>query len=96
MLKPEEVDHVAHLARLDLTPEERQRFATQLGAILDYVDQLKGLDTSGIEATLGVQPRANVFRADEARPSLTPDEVLANAPRRENGGFRIPRILEEE
>lgn len=95
MLKPEEVDHVATLARLDLTAEERQRFAEQLGAILDYVDQLKALDTSGIEATLGVQPRANVFRADEARPSLSPDEVLANAPRRENDGFRIPRILEE-
>ena len=95
MLKPEEVDHVATLARLDLTPEERQRFGEQLGAILDYVDQLKALDTSGIEATLGVQPRANVFREDEARPSLTPDEVLANAPRRDKDGFHLPRILEE-
>ena len=90
-----DVDHVAHLARLDLTPAERESLGSQLPQILHYVDRLQELDTRGIEATFQVIPRADVLRVDEVRPSLTPGEVLANAPRREGDSFRMPRILED-
>jgi aspartyl-tRNA(Asn)/glutamyl-tRNA(Gln) amidotransferase subunit C len=94
-LSAAEVDHVAHLARLDITPEEREVFAGQLGEILEYVDRLQELDTEGVEATFAVQPRTNVFREDEPGPPLGPEQALANAPEREGDYFRIPRILEE-
>jgi len=90
-----DVDHVAHLARLDLTPAERETLAAQLPQILHYVDRLQELDTHGIEATFQVIPRADVLRDDDVRPSLRADEVLANAPWREGDCFRMPRILEE-
>ncbi|MBI3925256.1 MAG: Asp-tRNA(Asn)/Glu-tRNA(Gln) amidotransferase subunit GatC [Armatimonadetes bacterium] len=94
-LEPEEVEHVAHLARLSISDEERERFARELGSILHYVDLLQSLDTENVEATLGVQPQSNVFREDTPREPLGPDKALANAPLREGNYFRIPRILEE-
>lgn len=94
-LSPEQVAHVAKLARLHITDEESALFAKQLGEILTYVDQLQKLPTDEVEATLGVQPRGNVFRDDEVTSSLTQEEVLSNAWSAENGGFRIPKILEE-
>lgn len=90
-----QVDHVARLARLDITDEERHAFARQLGSILDYVDQLQALDTSQVDPTLGVQPRCNVFREDVPTQSLDRDAALANAPLQEEGYFRMPRILED-
>jgi aspartyl-tRNA(Asn)/glutamyl-tRNA(Gln) amidotransferase subunit C len=90
-----DIDHVAHLARLDLTEAERATFAPQLERIVAYVDKLQGLDTEGIEASFQVVGGNvhNVFREDEIGPGLSPDEALANAPQRENGYFRVPRIL---
>ena len=90
-----DVDHVARLARLDLSPSEREAMRTQLPQILHYVDRLRELDTTGIEATFQVIPRAQAMRADEVRPALGPDRVLANAPLREGDYFRMPRILED-
>lgn len=92
----EEVDHVAHLARLDLTAEERELFSVQLAAVLDYVGHLSEVDTEGVEPSFSIQPRLNVFRDDQVREPLGPEAVLANAPEREGDYFRIPRILEEE
>lgn len=88
-----DIDHVAHLARLDLTPRERDTLAPQLASIIGYVDQLGTLDTEHIEATFQVLPLSNVTRADVSAPSLTPAEALANAPQSEDGYFRVPRIL---
>jgi aspartyl-tRNA(Asn)/glutamyl-tRNA(Gln) amidotransferase subunit C len=100
------VAHIAHLARLELSPEELAAAETQLGAVLGYFDSLSAVDTSSVEATLGVQPHNNVFRDDRVRAPLSAAEALANAPQRglpgvsslgpENDGFRIPRILDEE
>lgn len=90
-----QVDHVANLARLDITDEERRAFARQLGSILDYVDQLQALDTGHVDPTLGVQPRSNVFREDVPKPGLGREQALANAPHQEEGYFRMPRILED-
>ena len=94
-LSREQVEHVAHLARLDLTEAEVEKARIDLAAILTYVEQLQELDTSGVEATLGVQPHGNVFRDDVPRESFPHEQILANAPHPQDGAFRIPRILEE-
>ena len=90
-----EVEHVAKLARLELSEDEKGTFTRQLSAILTYMDQLKTLDTRGVEPTMTVLPTENVFRDDEVRPSLPQERALANAPEQADGFFRVPRILED-
>jgi aspartyl-tRNA(Asn)/glutamyl-tRNA(Gln) amidotransferase subunit C len=89
----EEVEHVAKLSRLTFSPEETALFTRQLDNILGYVDKLNELDTTGIEPTSHVLPIKNVFKVDEARPSLTPDEALSNAPERSGDFYRVLKIL---
>lgn len=91
----EEVEHVARLARLGLSGEEKERMRAELDAILTYVEKLNQLETSQVEPTSHVIPMTNVFRGDEVRPSLPQGESLANAPDRQEAFFRVPRILEE-
>jgi aspartyl-tRNA(Asn)/glutamyl-tRNA(Gln) amidotransferase subunit C len=90
----EEVEHVAYLARLGLTEDEKTTLQEQLSAILDYMRAINELDTSQIPPTAQVIPLRNVMRADEPQPSLSPDQVLENAPDREGGFFRVPPVLE--
>jgi aspartyl-tRNA(Asn)/glutamyl-tRNA(Gln) amidotransferase subunit C len=90
-----EVENVAKLARLELSDDEKVTFARQLSAILTYMDQLKTLDTTGVEPTATVLPTDNVFRDDEVRPSLPQEKALSNAPDQLDGFFRVPRILED-
>lgn len=90
-----EVEHVARLARLELSEEEKDVMTAQLDRILGYVDKLKELDTSQVEPTSHVIPMVNVMREDEVKPSLSPDDALANAPDRETPYFRVPRIIED-
>ena len=89
-----EVEHVARLARLELTKEEKEQMRAQLDSILSYIEKLNELDTSAVEPTSHVLPMKNVFREDEVRPSLSQEEALANAPDRQDLFFRVPRILE--
>lgn len=88
------IDHIASLARLHLPPSERAALAGQLGRILEYVDQLKALDTTGVPPTMTAVPLVNAFREDEPRPCLSRDEVLANAPDAVGPVFRVPRVIE--
>ena len=90
-----EVEHVARLARLALSAHEKDRMRSQLDAILGYVEQLRRVDTAGVEPTAHVLPLVNVMRDDEVRPSYPADAMLANAPDARDGQFRVPRILEE-
>lgn len=90
-----EVEHVARLARLALDADEKERMRSQLDAILGYVEQLRRVDTAGVEPTAHVLPLVNVMRDDEVRPSYPPDAMLANAPDAHDGQFRVPRILED-
>ena len=90
-----EVEHVARLARLALGADEKDRMRSQLDAILGYVEQLRRVDTAGVEPTAHVLPLVNVMREDEVRPSYPADTMLANAPDARDGQFRVPRILEE-
>ncbi len=94
-LTPEDVDHVASLARLGITPEERERFAEQLSGILEHFRALQALNTDHIAPTAQVQDLRNVLRDDVSRPPLPHDRVMANAPRREGGYFRVQAVLEE-
>lgn len=91
-----EVAHLARLARLQLTEAELDHFAAQLDVILTSVARVGEVAAEDIPPTSHSVPLTNVFRADEIRPSLQQQEVLAAAPAAENGRFRVPRILDEE
>ncbi|OFX23869.1 MAG: asparaginyl/glutamyl-tRNA amidotransferase subunit C [Anaeromyxobacter sp. RBG_16_69_14] len=95
-LSLDEVRRIAVLARLKLSPEEEQLFRGQLSAILDYVEQLKELDVSGVEPMTHALAAGDLppLRDDVVRPSLSPEEALANAPAREGTCFKVPRIIE--
>ncbi len=95
-LTDEQVEYVATLARLGLSDEERARLREQLSSILGHIDRLRELDTSAIPPTAQVIPLDPVLRDDIARPSLTLEQVLANAPRSENGFIRVNAIFDEE
>jgi len=90
----EEVDHVAFLARLGLSDDEKATLQEQLSAILEHMRTINELDTSQIAPTAQVIPLRNVMRPDEPRPSLSAEQVLGNAPDREGPFFRVPHVLE--
>jgi len=89
-----DIEKVARLARLELTEEEKVTFGNQLEQILNYMEQLNGLDTTGVEPTSHAIPISNVFKEDEVNPSFPQKEVLAIAPDEEDGHFKVPKIIE--
>lgn len=89
-----DVEHVARLARLALTDEERERFREQLGVILEHAERVTEVAAEDVEPTAQPVPQTNVFRDDDVRESLEPEEALANAPEVEAGRFKVPRIIE--
>jgi aspartyl-tRNA(Asn)/glutamyl-tRNA(Gln) amidotransferase subunit C len=91
----QEVDHVARLARLELSGAEKERMRSELDGILSYIDKLRALDTRDVEPTSHAVPVTNVMRDDVERPSLPQEEMLANAPDRHRDLFRVPKIIEE-
>ncbi len=93
-LTAEQVAWVAHLARLELSAAELATMTPQLSAILDYVDQLRQVNTEGVEPLAHPLPVQNVFRADEPAPSLPVDEALANAPDRRGDFYGVPAVLD--
>jgi aspartyl-tRNA(Asn)/glutamyl-tRNA(Gln) amidotransferase subunit C len=95
MITREDVEHVAELARLELTAAEQEQFIAQLNQILTYIDKLNELDTTGVEPTSHVIPMSNVLREDEVQPSLPREMVLQNAPQESHFFFKVPRIIEE-
>jgi aspartyl-tRNA(Asn)/glutamyl-tRNA(Gln) amidotransferase subunit C len=95
VLTPEEVRHVAMLARLGLTDDEVDTMRAQLVQVLDYIAMLEKLDTSQIPPTAQILSHLNVARPDVARPSWPADALLANAPAREGDLVRVPAVLEE-
>lgn len=89
-----EVEHVARLARLELSDTEKETFTGQMDTILAYVEKLNELDTSGIVPTAHAVPMENAFRQDEPAPSIGVDNALANAPDGADGFFRVPKVIE--
>ena len=90
-----DVDHVARLARLDLTDEEKDRMRDELTQILDHAEKIQVLELDDVRPTAHALPLVNVLRPDEVRPSLTQEEALKNAPEVEDGRFKVPRIIED-
>lgn len=93
-LTRQEVEHVATLARLHVTEEEKGVLASELSRILDYAKELQVLDLTNVAATSQIGITQTVTRADEPHPSLPQFVVLANAPEEEDGMFRVPAVLE--
>ena len=89
-----DVEHVAKLARLELSPEEKETFTEQLNAILMYMEKLNELNTDGVEPMSHVLPLRNVMREDKPRPSWPIEKVMQNAPDEEDGQFKVPAVLE--
>jgi aspartyl-tRNA(Asn)/glutamyl-tRNA(Gln) amidotransferase subunit C len=89
-----DVKYVAHLARLELTPEEENKFGVQLGQFLGYIEKLNQLDVSQVEPTAHAVPLVNVTRSDEVKSGLSHAEALRNAPAQSNGLFAVPKIVE--
>ena len=89
-----DVQYVANLARLELTDEELGNLTKQLDGILTYMNKLNELDTEGIEPLSHVLPLKNVYREDKVTSSLPVEEALKNAPCREGGFFKVPKVIE--
>lgn len=93
-LSREQIDYVAHLARIALTEGERQRFGAQLASVLAYMDKLNELDTAEVPPTVCVMGLGNVFRDDVAQPSTPREAMTANAPAQAHGCYLVPRIID--
>lgn len=93
-LSLKEVEHIANLARLELTSKEKERYRVQLSAILEHVAQLQKLDTTSIPPTTSIFGGDSRLRADQPRSGLAPETLLANAPEQEKSQFKIPPVFE--
>ena len=90
-----DIDYVANLARLQLTPEEKQRFAGQLGDILEHFEKLKSIDVSNEEPMAHPFPVFNVLGADEASSTLSPEQALVNAPKQRDQQLVVPKVVDD-
>ncbi|ANS75805.1 glutamyl-tRNA amidotransferase [Paenibacillus yonginensis] len=93
-IQAKDVQHVAKLARLNLTNEEQEKFTEQLNAILQYAEKLNELDTENVPPTTHVLHLSNVMRDDVVQESLPAEKVFRNAPEEEDGQFKVPAVLE--
>ena len=98
-LSKKDVEHVARLARLALSEEEKERYTQQLGQILTYIEKMSALDTKNVAPTTHVLPLSNVWREDKVEPSTAqtlgaPEEILANAPEHEGPLFKVKKVIE--
>ncbi len=92
-ISEEDIRHVAQLARLHIEPGDVSTFTRQMGEILSYVEKLDEADTRDVPAAAHVLPICNALREDEVRPSLDPEDVLKNAPKRDGQDFLVPRVI---
>jgi len=88
------IEHVANLARLNLTETEKDKLTVEIAEIIAYFDKLNELDTTGIEPTSHVLPIKNVFREDKVEKSYDRDKILRNAPSQDDGCFKVPKVVE--
>lgn len=93
-ITPELVQYLESLARITLSEDEEIKVGAELGDILAYIDMLNELDTEGVEAMSHCFPLTNVMREDEVAPSMSPDEITANAPESSDGSFVVPKTVE--
>jgi len=89
-----DIEYVANLARLALSPAEKQRYSQQLGNILHYVEKLRQVDVTGVEPMAHASPVFNVWQADVTRAGLTAEEALRNAPAQRSQMIVVPKVVE--
>jgi len=89
----EDVEYVAGLAKLELSAEEKIKFQKELDKVIKYIDQLNELDTKNVPVMSHVIPIQNVLREDKVLPSLSREKALANAPKRKDGFFKVPKVI---
>ena len=92
MITIKDVEHVAKLARLELTEEEKELYTKQLGDVLKYVDQMNEVDTTNVKPMTQVVDFSNVTREDIPNQEISKEALMANAPEEENGFFKVPKI----
>ena len=92
MITIKDVEHVAKLARLELTEEEKELYTKQLGDVLKYVDQMNEVDTSNVKPMTQVIDFYNVMREDKIVQEISKEDLMANAPEEEDGFFKVPKI----
>ena len=92
MITIKDVEHVAKLARLELTEEEKELYTKQLGDVLKYVDQMNEVDTANVKPMTQVIDFCNVMREDKVVQEISKEDLMANAPEEENGFFKVPKI----
>ncbi|WP_294144853.1 Asp-tRNA(Asn)/Glu-tRNA(Gln) amidotransferase subunit GatC [uncultured Selenomonas sp.] len=90
-----DLENVAVLSRLRVPEDEQETYIQQMDAILTYMDNLSEVDTENVKPTTYALPMSNVFREDEVKPSLPREAALSNAPLKENGYFKVPKVLED-
>ena len=93
-ITPDLIKYLESLARINLSEEEEKTVGAQLQDILTYIDMLNELDTQGVEAMSHSFPLNNVFRKDEVKPSMAPEEIVANAPESRDGAFVVPKTVD--
>jgi aspartyl-tRNA(Asn)/glutamyl-tRNA(Gln) amidotransferase subunit C len=96
MINKNKVKHICELAHLKLSEDEQDKFAGELDDIVGYVEKLDQLDTDDVEPTAFAVPMKNVLREDKVEPSLEREKALENAPKKSNGQFKVPPIMNEE
>jgi aspartyl-tRNA(Asn)/glutamyl-tRNA(Gln) amidotransferase subunit C len=96
MITKKDLEHIAWLSRLELSEEDREKYTPKLNSVLDYFGELDKVDTEGVEPTYHVLALSNVFRDDEINlpaKSLSQEEALSNAPKKQDGFFKAPRMM---
>lgn len=94
IINKQEIEHVAHLARLEIAEDKIEAFTEQMNNILEHISMLNKVDTDNVPPTYHVLPEKNVWREDIVKPSLPREEALANAPEQENGCFKVLKVIE--
>ena len=96
MIEKKDLEHMGWLARLELSEEDKEKYTPKLNSVLDYFGELDEVDTEGVEPTYHILPMNNVFREDEINTPvkpLTQEEALSNAPKKQDGFFKAPRMM---
>jgi aspartyl-tRNA(Asn)/glutamyl-tRNA(Gln) amidotransferase subunit C len=94
MITKKDLEHIGWLARLELTEDDKEKYTPKLNSVLDYFNEMAKVDTEGVEPTYHVFPLSNVFRDDEpGNGSITQEEALLNAPKKQDGFFKAPRMM---
>lgn len=93
MISRKDLEHIGWLARIELSEEDKDKYTPRLNSILDYFSELDKVDTEDIPPTYHVLPMSNVFREDAPVKSLSQEEALSNAPRKQDGFFKAPRMM---